>query len=64
MKCSVVNACSRSRIVAPAVLVSLLISLIVFIIIDLDRPKRGLIQVNQSVLHELKQSEVKTGLSE
>ena len=35
------------------VLVSLLVTLIVFIIIDLDRPKRGVIQVNQSPLLEL-----------
>ena len=44
---------SGTRVVAPIVLVSLLITLIVFIIIDLDRPKRGLIQVNQSVMVEL-----------
>jgi hypothetical protein len=41
------------RNMAPVVLVSLLITLIVFIIIDLDRPKRGLIQVDQSVMSEL-----------
>lgn len=41
------------RIVAPVILVSLLITLIVFIIIDLDRPKRGLIQVNQDVMNEI-----------
>lgn len=55
---------SGRRIVAPAVLVALLISLIVFIIIDLDRPKRGIIQVDQSVMLELKQSEIKTDSSE
>lgn len=44
---------SGKRIIAPIVLVSLLITLIVFIIIDLDRPKRGLIQVNQSAMIEL-----------
>ncbi len=44
---------SGKRIVAPIILVSLLITLIVFIIIDLDRPKRGLIQVNQGVMTEL-----------
>ncbi len=44
---------SGRRITAPIVLVSLLITLIVFIIIDLDRPKRGLIQVDQSVMSEL-----------
>lgn len=44
---------SGKRVFAPIVLVSLLITLIVFIIIDLDRPKRGFIQVNQSVMAEL-----------
>ncbi|WP_372760730.1 hypothetical protein [Litorivivens sp.] len=38
------------RVMAPTVVVSFLISLIVFIIIDLDRPRRGLIQVDQSSL--------------
>ena len=41
---------SGKRILAPLVLVALLITLIVFIIVDLDRPKRGLIQVDQSAL--------------
>lgn len=45
---------SGKRIFAPIILVSLLITLIVFIIIDLDRPKRGLIQVNQSVMVNLR----------
>ena len=44
------------RIVMPIVLVSLLITLIVFLIIDLDRPRRGLIQINQDALHELQRS--------
>ena len=44
---------SGKRIIAPIVLVSLLITLIVFIIIDLDRPKRGLIQVNQGAMIDL-----------
>ncbi len=44
------------RMFAPIVLVSLLITMIVFLIIDLDRPKRGLIQVDQSVMVELRQS--------
>lgn len=44
---------SGKRIIAPIVLVSVLITLIVFIIIDLDRPKRGLIQVDQRVMIEL-----------
>jgi len=47
------NGLSGKRIVAPVVLVSLLITLIVFIIIDLDRPKRGLIQVNQEVMEDI-----------
>lgn len=44
---------SGKRMIAPIVLVSILITLIVFIIIDLDRPKRGLIQVDQRVMNEL-----------
>lgn len=44
---------SGKRILAPLILVTLLITLIVFIIIDLDRPKRGLIKVDQSPLTEL-----------
>ncbi|MDN3647355.1 hypothetical protein QWZ13_00365 [Reinekea marina] len=44
---------SGKRVFTPIILISLLIALIVFIIIDLDRPKRGLIQVNQSVMIEL-----------
>lgn len=39
---------SGHRVVAPTLMVSFLIALIVFIIIDLDRPRRGLIQVNQN----------------
>jgi uncharacterized membrane protein len=44
------------RIVVPIVLASLLITLIVFLIIDLDRPRRGLIQVNQDAIMELQRS--------
>lgn len=44
---------SGKRVFAPVVLVSLLITLVVFIIIDLDRPKRGLIQVNREAMIEL-----------
>ena len=44
---------SGKRVLAPLLLVSLLITLIVFIIIDLDRPKRGLIQVDQGDMTEL-----------
>jgi hypothetical protein len=44
------------RMVVPIVLVSLLITLIVFLIIDLDRPRRGLIQVNQDAMWELQRS--------
>lgn len=46
---------SGQRIIAPTALVAVLISLIVFIIIDLDRPRRGLIHVNQGVMLELQQ---------
>lgn len=44
---------SGKKMIAPIVLVSVLITLIVFIIIDLDRPKRGVIQVNQGVMIDL-----------
>ncbi len=47
---------SGKRVVAPTMMVSFLISLIVFIIIDLDRPKRGFIQVDQSALVMLRDS--------
>lgn len=46
---------SGKRVFVPIAMISLLITLIVFIIIDLDRPKRGLIQVNQSVMYTLQQ---------
>ena len=46
---------SGHRVVAPTLMVSFLIALIVLIIIDLDRPKRGLIQVNQNSLILLQQ---------
>lgn len=42
------------RPLVATVLMSLLIVLIVFIIIDLDRPKRGLIQVSQQSILDLK----------
>ncbi len=44
------------RVLTPTLIVSALIAMIVFIIIDLDRPKRGMIQVNQSNLLELRDS--------
>ena len=46
---------SGKRVLIPTVLVSFLIALIVFIIIDLDRPKRGLIQVDQGIMLELRE---------
>lgn len=46
---------SGKRVEVPMLLVSFLITLIVFIIIDLDRPKRGLIQIDQRVMVELLQ---------
>ena len=42
------------RAYIPTVIFTLMIVLVVFIIIDLDRPKRGLIKVNQNSLVELK----------
>jgi uncharacterized membrane protein len=45
---------SGKRIIAPVALVSLLITLIVFLIIDMDRPRRGLIQVNQEPMLDLR----------
>ncbi|HEY9098902.1 MAG TPA: hypothetical protein VIN38_08530 [Thiobacillus sp.] len=54
---------SSKRVVAPAALVSFLIALIVFIIIDLDRPKRGLIQVDQAIMLELRQDTPKPVLN-
>lgn len=42
------------RAYIPTVIFSLLLVLVVFIILDLDRPKRGLIMVNQGSLIELK----------
>lgn len=46
---------SGKRIVIPTALISLIISLIVFIVIDLDRPKRGVIQIDQSIMVELRE---------
>jgi len=37
----------------PAIILSLLICLLVFIIIDLDRPRRGVIQVKQDSMEAL-----------
>ncbi len=47
---------SGRRVVAPTIMVSFLIALIVFIILDLDRPRRGFIQVNQAPMIMLKES--------
>ncbi|WP_320837644.1 hypothetical protein [Zhongshania sp.] len=49
---------SGKRVVAPTLMVSFLIAMIVFIIIDLDRPKRGLIMVDQSSLLALQNAPV------
>lgn len=46
---------SGRRVLFPSALVAFLIALIVFIIIDLDRPRRGLIQVDQSYMAGLKE---------
>ena len=45
---------SDKRVLAPTLLVSFLLATIVFIIMDLDRPKRGYIKVDQNNLYELK----------
>ena len=42
----------KKRPAFPTILLFTLIVLVVFIIIDLDRPKRGIIQVNQDSLHD------------
>lgn len=44
---------SLQRALIPTVIFNLHIGLVVFIIIDLDRPKRGFIQVKQDMLFEL-----------
>ena len=41
---------SGTRVSAPTAVVGLILCMIIFLIIDLDRPKRGVIQVNQSSL--------------
>jgi len=38
----------------PTILMTILIVLVVFIIIDLDRPKKGIIKVKQDSMIELK----------
>ena len=45
---------SLKRAYVPTVLMSLMIVLVVFISIDLDRPKRGIIKVKQDSMMELK----------
>lgn len=46
----------RKRPKFPTIIMSALIVLVVFIIIDLDRPKRGIIKVNQDSLVDLQQN--------
>ena len=45
---------SGHRMIAPTLIVSILILLVVFIIIDLDRPRRGMIQISNDLLLDLK----------
>lgn len=45
---------SGTRILVPTILVAFLITMVVFIIVDLDRPRRGLIQVDQTPLQDLR----------
>ena len=49
------NGLSGRRVIFPTIMMSFLIVMIVFIIIDLDRPKRGLIRVDQGSMLELRQ---------
>lgn len=44
----------HARTYIPTILMSFMICLVVFIIIDLDRPKRGMIKVSQESMFELK----------
>jgi hypothetical protein len=44
----------HERVHIPTILMAFMISLLVFIIIDLDRPKRGIIKVSQESMLELK----------
>ena len=44
---------AAKRIIIPTTMVMFLITMIVFIIIDLDRPKRGLIKVNQDSMQSI-----------
>ncbi|MDX5348452.1 MAG: hypothetical protein LPJ89_06650 [Hymenobacteraceae bacterium] len=44
----------NKRTTIPAIIMTFMISLVVFIIIDLDRPKRGIIKVNQESMLLLK----------
>ncbi|MCX2740919.1 hypothetical protein [Pontibacter anaerobius] len=43
----------NKRTTIPAMMMTFLISLVVFIIIDLDRPKRGIIKINQASMEHL-----------
>ena len=47
----------KKRTTVPAILMTFLICLVVFIIIDLDRPKRGIIRVNQESMLNLQGEE-------
>ena len=44
----------EKRTFIPAMMMTFLICLVVFIIIDLDRPKRGIVKINQDILFQLK----------
>lgn len=47
---------SRARPVVATVAMAILIVLVIFIIIDLDRPRRGLIRVNQDSMYDLRET--------
>jgi hypothetical protein len=46
------------RVYIPTIMFTVLIVMVVFIILDLDRPKRGLIKVSQDSLIELKSTNI------
>ena len=44
------SALHRKRPAFPTIVMSALVVMVVFIVVDLDRPRRGVIQVNQESL--------------
>jgi hypothetical protein len=50
------NGLSGSRALGTAAILALLITLVILVIVDLDRPRRGLIQVSQESMINLQKS--------